>query len=260
MIFYFSGTGNSLWIATELSKALNENIISIPEELNNFDNNFEYALENVDGKERIIFVFPVHSWGPAVLVTEFIKKIKIINYTGQEVYCVCTCGDNCGFTSKKIDKVLRNKGVYLTKSYSIQMPNNYILMAGFGLDPEEVEKNKLNNATELISSVVEDIKSHGNLELYTLGTSPFIKSNIVYPLFKNFALGRNKFYATDSCISCKLCEKVCPTKTIKMVDEKPKWGNNCVQCTACIHRCPVRAIEYGKITINQGRYINPILR
>ena len=35
MIFYFTGTGNSLWAAKALSEALGETLISIADELNN---------------------------------------------------------------------------------------------------------------------------------------------------------------------------------------------------------------------------------
>lgn len=33
MIFYFTGTGNSLWVAKALSEALGEQLVSIAEEL-----------------------------------------------------------------------------------------------------------------------------------------------------------------------------------------------------------------------------------
>lgn len=59
MIFYFSGTGNSLWIAHELSKYQDEPLISIGDEMQNSDNAFEYTL--LEG-EKVGFVFPVYSW------------------------------------------------------------------------------------------------------------------------------------------------------------------------------------------------------
>ena len=81
---------------------------------------------------------------------------------------------------------------------------------------------------------------------------------MVYPLFTHFAIGSNRFYATDTCISCGICAKVCPTGTISLSgDGKPEWADTCVQCVACIHRCPVRAIEYGTISLKKGRYHHP---
>ncbi len=133
-------------------------------------------------------------------------------------------------------------------------------MKGFGLDSKELEEQKLQSAPVRLRDIIEDIKIHGKKEIYEKGKNAWLKSGIVYPMFKTFALGHNSFYATDTCTSCGLCVEICPAKTISMIDNKPKWSNNCVQCCACIHRCPVRAIEWGKITTNQGRYIHPDLR
>lgn len=256
MIFYFSGTGNALWVAKELSKVFNERLISIADELKRPDGLLEYTLQ---GKENIYFVFPVHSWGPAVLAYRFIEKLSFSNYTDRSVYLVCVCGDNCGNTDKITKKLLAQKSIHLTKSYSIQMPNNYILMKGFGIDPKAIKEEKLTKAPELIDKIVRDIQEKKNENLYVAGNFPFVKSRIIYPLFKKFAIKNNSFFAKDNCISCGLCVDICPTNTIKFVDEKPVWGNNCVQCTACIHRCPIQAIEFGKITSNQGRYVHPDL-
>ena len=256
MVFYFSGTGNSLWTAKEISNTFDEPLISIADELKNDNNHFNYTLKKV---EKIFFVFPVHSWGPAVLVYRFIHKLTFSHYTQQPVYVVCTCGDNCGQTDKVIRKLLSEKSIDLTGAYSIQMPNNYILMKGFGIDPKEVEKEKLAKAPDLLGGVIKDIRNKENKKLYVTGGAPFIKTRIVYPLFQKFSIKNNSFFATDECISCGLCEEICPTDTIKLIDGKPTWDNTCVQCTACIHRCPARAIEYGKITQNQGRYVHPDL-
>ena len=257
MIFYFSGTGNSLWVAKELKYLFNNELISIADELNAKNNTFEYAIE-INGE--IFFVFPVHSWGPTILVSKFIEKLIIKGYQSQNIYAIGTCGDNCGNTSNIFAKSLKKRGLYLTKSYSLIMPNNYILMKGFGLDSKELEEQKLQSAPVRLRDIIEDIKIHGKKEIYEKGKNAWLKSGIVYPMFKTFALGHNSFYATDTCTSCGLCVEICPAKTISMIDNKPKWSNNCVQCCACIHRCPVRAIEWGKITTNQGRYIHPDLR
>ena len=137
------------------------------------------------------------------------------------------------------------------------MPNNYILLPGFDTDSKELEQKKLNQAPLQLQNIVENIRSHSTTKIYKRGTLPFLKSRIIYPLFRKFALGKNSFYAKDNCTSCGLCEKICPTKTIYMKDEKPYWKDTCVQCVACIHKCPVGAIEYGKITIKKGRYFHP---
>lgn len=254
MIFYFSGTGNSRWVADALGVALGEPVVSIAEELKTGKKEFLYPVRE---DEKVLFVYPVHSWGPAVPVVRFISGLKLIGYEKQPVYSVSTCGDECGYTADLMRKVLHKRGIVLTDSYSVIMPNNYILMPGFDVDSKEVEEEKLKEAPSAVALIVDAILERKNVNLYKKGSMPGLKSYCIYPLFANFAIGKNSFRVTNDCISCGLCERVCPTGTITLADGKPVWSDTCVQCVACIHRCPVRAIEYGKITLKKGRYHYP---
>lgn len=254
MIFYFTGTGNSLWIAETLGKALGERLVSITEELKSGEKELLHPLRK---DEKVLFVFPVHSWGAAVSVIRFISRLTLAGYEGQPVYSVCSCGDECGYTADMLQKHLAKRGISFTAGYSVIMPNNYILMKGFNVDTREVEQQKLQEAPARVSAITKAIMERGNVNLYNKGGGAFWKSYLVYPLFAKFAIGRNSFRVTDACISCGLCERVCPTGTISLTEGRPVWSNTCVQCVACIHRCPVRAIEYGKETEMKGRYHHP---
>ncbi len=54
----------------------------------------------------------------------------------------------------------------------------------------------------------------------------------------------------DKCISCGMCEKVCPEGIVKM-EENKKYNKNkpqidydfCKGCGVCAEECPVKAIE-----------------
>ncbi len=254
MIFYFSGTGNSRWVADTLGIALGEPVVSIAKELKTGKKEFVCPLRE---DEKVLFVYPVHSWGPAVPVARFISRLKLTGYDQQPVYSVSTCGDECGYTADIMRKALGKRGITLTASYSVIMPNNYILLPGFDVDSKELEEQKLKEAPSAVAAIAEAIQDGKNVNLYKKGSLPGLKSYCVYPLFTNFAIGKNSFRVTDDCISCGLCERVCPTGTITLSDGKPVWSDTCVQCVACIHRCPVRAIEYGKISLKKGRYHHP---
>ena len=135
MIFYFTGTGNSRWVAEALGTAFDEPLVSIADALNEGKDENVYPLRE---REKVFFVFPVHSWGPAVLVSRFISRLILSGYKGQEVYFVCTCGDDCGYTDRIMRNTLARRGITLTGGFSIQMPNNYILMPGFDVDSKKV--------------------------------------------------------------------------------------------------------------------------
>lgn len=257
MIFYFTGTGNSLWVARGLSEALGEPLISIADELHREEEDLAYPVRP---DERILFVYPVHSWGPAVPVVRFVSRLTFTGYAGQPVYSVSTCGDECGYTDRLIGKALGKRGVSLTAAYAVIMPNNYILLPGFDVDGKEVEERKLQEAPARVAEIAEAIREHRQEALYQTGSMPGLKSYGIYPLFVHLAIGSNSFRVTDVCISCGLCERICPTGTIRLRAGKPVWADTCVQCVACIHRCPVRAIEYGKGTLKKGRYHHPEIK
>ena len=63
MIFYFSGTGNSKWIANQLSKEQKEDLVFIPDTLRNGTS--EFCLRE---DEKVGFVFPIYSWAPPAIV------------------------------------------------------------------------------------------------------------------------------------------------------------------------------------------------
>lgn len=256
MIFYFTGTGNSLWVAKKLGEELHETLVSIAEAI--IKKEFVYTPEP---EEKLLFIFPIHSWGLPVLVHQFMKRLEIQGYAGQFVYAVCTCGDDCGITNKVLGRLFHFKGLPLHAVFSIQMPNNYILLPGFDVDEKSVEQKKLKNAEEYIYELSEMLMGKRTMKQHYLpGKFAVLKTRLVYPLFARFSVGKTSFYATEACISCGLCAKVCPTRTISFQGDKPVWERSCVQCLACIHRCPVRAIEWGKETRKKGRYHHPGLK
>ena len=261
MIFYFSGTGNSLWAARRLSRVLGQaEPVAVADELRRHPSGD--CVYELGGGECLILVFPVHSWGPAELMLRFVSRLSIRDYAGQKVYAVCTCGDTCGWTDRILGEALRKRGLSLAGCWSVRMPNNYILMKGFGVDADDVREAKLAAAPAAVDAVAEAIRAHEGGVHLTVGSRPWLKSRIINPLFRRFLAGpdsRTKYHVADTCIGCGLCARVCPTGTVTMKDGRPEWGRGCVQCTACINRCPVRAVEYGGITQTQGRYHHPDL-
>ena len=195
MIFYFTGTGNSRWVAGALGTAFDEPLVSIADALNEGKDENVYPLRE---REKVFFVFPVHSWGPAVLVSRFISRLILSGYKGQEVYFVCTCGDDCGYTDRIMRSTLARRGITLTGGFSIQMPNNYILMPGFDVDSKEVETEKLKKAPERLKSIISFIKEQ-KTNFTSDGSLP--KEDFVTASY---------FYGGHSCAACYACLHWCP--------------------------------------------------
>lgn len=254
MIFYFSGTGNSKWIAREISVVQHERLISIADEMTNPDAAFQYRLTD---NEMIGFVFPVYSWAPPAIVMDFIDKIRFENFRNPYMFFVCTCGDEVGLTVDIINKAAGKRGWSFNAGFSVIMPNNYVCLPGFDTDPKELEEKKLSEAVPAVGHINALLTAReSDVFEYRKGSWPCFKSRIINPLFNKYQVTAKPFFATDSCISCGLCEKACPVHNIRVVD-KPVWGEFCTSCLACYHVCPQQAVQYGKATRNKHQYFNP---
>ena len=252
MIFYFTGTGNSQWVAETAAEAFSDKAIAMSDYVNGDSIKLPEFVPSPG--EYIGFVFPVYSWGMPPLVNKFINQFQLKSHTDQVIFGIFTCGDECGYTKEMFLKLINEKGLECHHTYSVQMPNNYIVFPGFDIDSKELEKSKIENAKPTLSKILKAIRDDNPIDEYKKGGASYLKSRIIYPLFCRHALSSRPFHTTDKCTTCGLCAKICPTKNITITENKPVWKNHCTQCLACIHRCPARAIEYGKITKKKGRY------
>lgn len=254
MIFYFSGTGNSTFVATTLANFLGMTAKFIP----------EVKPEEIKMPEsRVIFVFPVYSWGVPPLVSKFIKAIDTefwerLKNEGFTIDCVMTCGDEVALAPEMIIKDLKKVGMELNSIWSVIMPNNYVLLPGFDVDSKELEAKKLKACEGRIMEIAQSLSRAERRMDFTRGNMAWIKSKVVFPLFKKWGIFPKKWHYKNTCISCSQCEKICPMLNVVMESGHPKWGKVCCSCLACYHVCPVHAVEYGKETLKKGQYLFPL--
>ena len=74
------------------------------------------------------------------------------------------------------------------------------------------------------------------------------------PVWSRLKYRTEDFYATEDCVHCGRCERLCPLNNISLKDGKPVWGKECTHCMACIANCPTEAIEYGTISRTKEKY------
>ena len=247
MIFYFSGTGNSQWVAKQLASQLGDTLIPMAD---------EEALNEVYAcakGERVGFVFPVYAWSPPKVVFDFLARVQLDkpNY----LYFVCTCGDDTGKTADMFIDAVKRRGWTCHAGYSVTMPNTYVSLPGFDVDDCDTERMKVQNAVARVEYIAGEVKQNVRMHKYSCheGAVPFIKTYVLGPLFNRFLMSPKPFRALDNCTACKRCEKKCPVHNIK-VEGKPQWGSNCTMCLACYHVCPIKAIQYGNGTKGKGQY------
>ena len=250
MIFYFSGTGNTRWVATAIAKALDEELFYIPDLIRT--GHYEFALKE---GERLGFCFPTHGWQPPRIVRDFIRELRL-NIVPDYCWALTTCGDNTGETMTILNKDLQKKGLQAETLFSVIMPESYVCLPFMKTDPEDKERWKIENAERQLHHIVSILKDRKRgIEELEKGTTPRLYSYVIGEYFNKRMVTDKKFTVdADVCIQCGKCEKVCPVDNIK--GTPPVWLHNgrCTSCLACYHYCPVHAINFGKITRRRDQY------
>lgn len=240
MIFYFSGTGNSRWVAQEIARQTNDEAVDIA-----VLRKIGAPTYELSEGETVGFVFPIHAWRVPEIMYDFAAGMKYEE--SNFVFAVVTCGSDVGnglshFAEK----------VPLNSSYTIAMPNNYI--KSYPVDSPARVESCVRNAQAKLPGICAAIVAKKPEKDILKGKLPGMKTGLIGGAFVHFALKSDGFSVDDTCNSCGKCAAVCPIETIKMKNGNPVWGKACTQCTACIHICPVEAIQDGKKTKDHGRY------
>ncbi len=248
MIFYFTGTGNTKWVARQLADATGEKLLFIPDELRN--GSLDYRLQ--DG-ERLGFCFPTHGWQPPRIVRQFIRRATFQG--AGYVYAVTTCGDNMGHAMRILNKELIRKGLSAQSQFAVLMPESNVCFSFLHLDPKERERQKIAAAKERVRHICQVVshRQQGVVELIR-GAIPYTYTYVIGGYYNKHLITDRKFWVDASaCIQCGLCARLCPVDDIEGLPPRWKHDGSCTNCLACYHHCPQHAIHWGKM--KRGQYV-----
>lgn len=246
MIFYFTGTGNSLYTAQTLASD-GEAIISVIDALRT--KSFNYVLKD---QEKLGFVFPVFFYTVSDPVLEFIRNLKITN--ASFVYAVIPCGASIGSAGAFLKSELKKRGLELQRVDPLVVPDGALIF--YDIDSPDNLSKQLGAAANKLAGIKVAIDNRKGNEIK--GSSAVGKAMLAA---YHASMSTKPFYVESTCIHCGQCAKICPAGAISMVDGMPSWTKDkCLKCCGCINRCPASAIQYGKKTVSRGRYVNPVFK
>ena len=245
-LYYYTGTGNSLWIARQLAERLqgDTDLISLGN---------GYSMPDVSC-ERVGIIFPVHIWGVPRRVAEFVEELTV--HPECYIFALAVNAGQVAATLVQLKKRLAARGILLGSGFDLKMPSNYIPWGG--AQPEEKQEELFAQAEKKLDQIAETVQLRQN--------EPVEKGPWWQNLFFSFA---NKmtfahvpkldkdFWTEKNCNGCGLCTRVCSAGNIRMAAGKPVWQHRCEQCLACLQWCPQEAIQYAKKTAGKKRYHHP---
>lgn len=234
-IIYFSGTGNTKYIAEKMKEAISTKDIKVD-------------LINIE-KDRIIpSIYDYIIIGGPVYVERYpeilLKYLEdnLYNYTGICMMYSTQGADKHTPVFKHAMKRLKHLNV--TYYNYLAMPNNFYTFM-LKKSPKDEEIKLIKQASLKAQSMILDFLN-GKVNNYEISNIRVSMSEIiyklVYPFFRKLLMRKLKI-DKNKCIECGVCEKFCPAKSIKITPEL-KINDDCTFCQRCIHSCPKNAFLY----------------
>lgn len=229
MIFYFTATGNSLYVAKELD----DQLMSIPQELNKTNRHYK--------AERIGIVCPLFEFDIPDIVKKFIRGSE---FETDYFYIIVTYGCHDGAVAHRVLENLKYDGKQAHYITSIKMIDNALLV--FDMQKErEIEHTK--HIEENLAIIKADIANKKHMiqealkEEVDFSSAYFAQKAVNGPMYR-FPL----YEVTESCVGCGTCTKVCPMGCIHIKSGKPVYDyTKCINCMGCAQHCPTKAIQFA---------------
>lgn len=247
MIVYFSGTGNSRYIAEALAQMLQEEAVDAGAWIRQGQ---RLALCS---QRPWVIVAPIYCWRLPRVLEQLLRQSELQG--AQEVYFVLTCGSESGNAAGYLKKMCRDKNWTYMGLQTVCMPENYIAM--FDVPPQEQAQRMVHLGARIAQRTARRIAAGTMLPSEPISLGARLLSGPVNPLFYRIVVKDKAFFATDACAGCGKCVRDCVLNNIRLTDGKPRWQGNCTHCMACISGCPQQAIEYGKKSWGKRRYRCP---
>ena len=247
-IYYYSGTGNSLYVAREFQKRIPEaNLIPIIRLLS------RGAIRT--SADTVGFVFPNFCLTIPIPVYEFLHKADLAS--AGYIFAICTRGGSQTEAFDYMDEILEVQGKALNARLDINMPWNHC----FGKEnlPGMNSAERIAHLEAKMQSQLDDFcrfilmrepylqKEAGDYEI-SAGMKWFdllVPKSLNYKSHETMYRNLVHFWADTECSGCGICAKVCINERIELVDNKPNWRGDvpCYACFACINYCPRQAIQ-----------------
>ena len=244
MVLYFSGTGNSKYVAKRIADALGDTLLSMNERIKAGD------ASAVGCGERLVIVTPTYAWRIPRIVRDWLLKTDLPG--AKRAWFVMTCGSEIGNAAGFNHELCQAKGLAYKGTAQIIMPENYIAM--FNAPQADEARAIVAKAEPDIKRAIAAIAADQAVAPPRRSLIDRFMSGAVNPLFYPLFVKSSAFTANSKCIGCGQCVSLCPMNNIALKNGKPSWGKDCTHCMACICYCPTEAIEYGKKSLGKPKY------
>ncbi len=237
LVFYFTATGNSLYVARVLSLEP----ISIPQTLKNGKLDFE--------ADEIGFIFPDFAASAPLMVREFIEKAS---FKAPYIFSIITYGNYAANVCDWWNDFCKRHNVTNDYINTLLMVDNYLPV--FDMN-EQMKMDK--KIPENLTTIVRDIDARRQY-ISHVEIDEQMQDLINHLQADHFPMQAERLLALNdaACVGCGICSTVCPHDNFT-IGRNASFKGSCEYCLACVHACPQKALTLARGERNpQARFRN----
>ena len=259
IIFYFSGTGNTELISSELKKFLEQKGNKV--ELMSVEN--LKGMAHLDLTNKIIgFGYPVYKF---TFPDIFLNFFDLFNQAGKnnKYFQFCTYARFTADVFYDFSKKLTKKHYHLiackgfkspSNGISSRLPKDHYEYKTVMFFEDNIEIKIHNFANEILNNIKDEKSVRLNKPSYLAPLRLNLVKDIEITKYPKLQIDREK------CIGCGLCAKKCPVNNLRKHDNYIEIINDrdCLHCLRCMHNCSSNAIRFGELSKGENRYTRQV--
>ena len=262
-ILYFSGTGNTHYVAGYLARRLEHLPIEIT--VRSIEQSPAGAIPEFD---LLTIGFPVYAVDSPIFFQDYLRHLPLGE--GRGAFVFCTQGVFAGGAVRRNLQRLVSQGYIPLGGVSVTMPGNGGLV--FVSKDSRIAQQALNKdfdhlkgadrLARRIEEVFQGMSAGQPARDYQVQAPRYIDRSLIERLrpaaFERFTASvKRRFYAGERCNRCLLCVQICPAHNIRLEDGRIQFADQCYLCLRCINQCPQEAIQIGGLTGGKFRWRGP---
>jgi len=254
LTIYFSGTGNTEYLARLFSNQMDAACLSIED-----DANFTSEIKKHD---TIAFCYPIYGSRVPRIMREFVIK-HMSDFSGKRLIILVTQVLFSGDGARVFTDMFRDGAIEVIYAEHFYMPNNVTnvaILPGWLISDKVI--SKLNEKAERKMTTVCNNIEKGKVKKrgFCIGSriSGLLQAWMV-PLMEKHANKSVKISA--ECDICGICATDCPMKNLAIENNSVIHKHNCTVCYRCVNECPKKAItvaHHGKVRKQYKRKCEPL--
>jgi len=244
LTIYFSGTGNTAFVAKEFARRMGGKCLSIEDDA-------DFVAE-IAASDTIAICYPIYGSRVPLIMRRFAAK-HTAELAGKKLVILVTQLLFSGDGARVFTDMFPPGHFDVIYAEHIILPNN---VNNFPIlrptSKKSAAKQKL-YAKSVIERVCGDIgagivRRRGFTDFARfLGSVQGVmwqgkNSNIEPSKLSMEHTGKSSVKISESCTACGLCAKKCPMKNLEVWDNTLVHKNNCTICYRCVNLCPHKAI------------------